>query len=103
MSGDRGGSSGGASSTSSGAAAGGTTASPLSSGAGRGASSFGRERAIETILDRDPMGCYYRAARVVVRSFLPAGLGFCCAARLRLCFAPFRRVVPHVHAPLYFL
>jgi hypothetical protein len=51
---------------------------PRGSAAASGAA--GRERAIETILDRDPRGCYYRAARVVVRDALelsaPAWLMF---------------------------
>ena len=29
----------------------------------------GRERAIEALIDREPQGDYYRAARVIVRSF----------------------------------
>jgi hypothetical protein len=44
---------------------GGGAGASRSSAAASGAA--GRERAIETILDRDPRGCYYRAARVVVR------------------------------------
>jgi hypothetical protein len=31
------------------------------------AASAGRERALEVLMDRDPLGSYYRAARVVVR------------------------------------
>lgn len=30
----------------------------------------GRERAIEALIDREPQGDYYRAARVIVRSYV---------------------------------
>ena len=33
-------------------------------------SSVGRERALEVLMDRDPLGSYYRAARVAVRAFV---------------------------------
>lgn len=32
--------------------------------------SLGRERALEVLMDRDPLGSYYRAARAVVSFFV---------------------------------
>jgi hypothetical protein len=34
----------------------------------------GRERAIETLIDREPQGNFYRASRVVVRTVLYCSL-----------------------------
>jgi hypothetical protein len=44
----------------------GSSSSSSSSSASSSSSTYGRERAIETLLDREPNGNFYRAARVLV-------------------------------------
>ena len=46
-----------------------SSSSPSAASSNNNNNNGGRERAIEALLDRDPNGNFYRAARVVVRSY----------------------------------